>query len=135
MKLVVDANILISALIKDSTTRALLFTLDNPLIAPGQLQEEVDKYRGLVQEKSGLPQEEVDRTIEKLFNQIEVIPRSEIEPYLDEARRETPDRDDAVFVATALAENAAVWSDDTDLQEQDLVPAVTTSELVDQLKG
>jgi len=135
LKLVVDANIFISALIRDSTTRNLIFTLDNPLVAPERLQQEVDKYRGLVQDKSGLTTSEVDRLIEELFNQVEVIPFSEVQTSLDQARQAIPDRDDSVFLATALVEDATVWSDDQDFQEQDLVPDVTTTELIDQING
>jgi len=135
VKLVVDANILISALISDATTRTLLVTLDNQLLAPAQLREEVEGHADLIQDKSGLSAEEVTRSIDRLFDYIEVVPRSDIEPCLDRANRTLgdTDEDDVVFLATALAEDAAIWSDDTDFQEQDLVPVYTTSGIVDEI--
>ena len=50
MELVIDANILFSALIKDSTTSDLLFK--NTLYAPEFIFEEFKKYKEELQKKS-----------------------------------------------------------------------------------
>ena len=36
-----------------------------------------------------------------------------------------------LYVACALARDAGVWSDDSDFDEQDLVPVFTTSEVIE----
>jgi predicted nucleic acid-binding protein len=135
VKLVVDTNVLISALIADSATRTLLATVDVPLLAPERLRDEVEKHTDLIQEKSGLSEDEVEQSVENLFEHIETVPRSEVEPFLQEARREIgeTDEDDVVFLATALAEDANVWSDDTDFQKQGLVPVYTTSDILEEV--
>jgi predicted nucleic acid-binding protein len=54
MKLVIDTNILLSALIKDSTTRKIIIQSEWQLYYPEISFHEVHKYKQLVLEKSGL---------------------------------------------------------------------------------
>ncbi len=135
MKLVVDTNVLISALIADSTTRNLLVGFDEPLLAPERLRNEVEKHTDLIHDKSGLSMDKVKQSVDILFENIETVPRSEVEPFLDEAYEALgdTDEDDVVFLATALAVGASIWSDDTDFQEQSLVPVYTTSEVFEDI--
>ena len=36
------------------------------------------------------------------------------------------DKEDVIFIATALAYNATIWSDDTDFQKQNKIKILTT---------
>jgi predicted nucleic acid-binding protein len=67
-----------------------------------------------------------------LFQYIETVPASEFYPYIKEAEEAVgnTDPDDVLYVACALARDAGVWSDDSDFDDQDLVPAFTTSEVI-----
>lgn len=134
MRFVVDANIVLSGLIADSTTRTLLVEIEHDLLTPAYVYEEIDKYTDLVVEKSGLSPAEVEDLIEILFKRIEVVPRSEVLVSLQEAARimRDVDPDDALYLATALERDAQIWSDDRDYEEQELVPVVTTGEMVEQ---
>lgn len=136
MKLVVDSNVLISAFISDSTTRHLLRDVDAETYAPAKLEREVSKYDDLIQEKSGLSENELDRLKARLFNYVNFVDDEAIEPYRNEAGEAIgeSDPDDVVFLATALARDATVWSDDADFEEQDVVPVVTTSELINRTR-
>ena len=51
MKLVVDANVVISALIADSKTRELIVTLEPDLFTPEFVHEEIGNYEELIVEK------------------------------------------------------------------------------------
>ncbi|MDP2717958.1 MAG: PIN domain-containing protein, partial [Candidatus Micrarchaeota archaeon] len=51
MKLVVDANVLFSALIKDGLTRRVWFSPELELLAPEHLLLEFEKYRAFLRKK------------------------------------------------------------------------------------
>jgi len=132
MKLVIDANVVISALIADSKTRELIVTLEPDLLTPVFVYDEIENYEDLIVEKSGMEPDRVAQFIDLLFQYIEVIPASEFYPAIenaDEAIGET-DPDDVLYLACAMACDAAVWSDDSDFDEQDTVEIYTTSDVI-----
>lgn len=133
MTLVVDTNVLMSALIADSATRTLLRTIDDEIVAPAKLRTELEAYDDLVREKSGLSESELDLLKDRLFEHVEFAPDADIAQYREEATDALADvdPDDVIFLATALAAEGTIWSDDADFQDQDLAPVVTTSEVID----
>ncbi len=54
MKLVIDANVVISALIADSKTRELVVTLEPDLSTFSFVHNEIGDYEDLIVEKSGM---------------------------------------------------------------------------------
>ncbi|WP_225334312.1 PIN domain-containing protein [Halomicrobium urmianum] len=133
MKLVVDANVVISALIADSKTRELVVTLEPDLLTPELVHDEIENYDELIVEKSGMTPDRVTQFIDLLFQYIEVVPAEEFYPHIEEADTaigET-DPDDVLYVACALAKDADVWSDDADFDEQYLVERYSTSDVID----
>ena len=132
MKLVVDANVVISALISDSKTRELLVTLEPDLLTPEVVHDEIERYEDLIVEKSGMDIDRVRQFIDLLFDHIETVPASEFYQYIDQAESAIGDTDpdDVLYVACALGCEASIWSDDSDFAEQELVSVFTTSEVV-----
>jgi predicted nucleic acid-binding protein len=133
MKLVIDANVVISALIADSKTRELIVTLEPDLLTPAFVHEEVENYEELIVEKSGMEPDHVAQFIDLLFQYIEVVPADEFYPAIekaDEAIGDT-DPDDVLYLACAIASDAAIWSDDSDFDEQNLVDTYSTSDVID----
>ena len=133
MRLVVDANVIISALIADSKTRELIVTLDPDLLTPQFVHDEIENYENLIAEKSGMEPRRVQQFVDLLFQYIEVVPADEFSSYIegaDEAIGDT-DPDDVLYVACALANDAHIWSDDSDFEEQDTVEAYSTSDVID----
>ncbi|WP_348611509.1 PIN domain-containing protein [Halobaculum rarum] len=132
MRLVIDANIVISALIADSKTRELIVTLEPDLLTPAFVHDEIENYEDLIVEKSGMEPDRVEQFIELLFQYIEVVPVNEfssaIEP-ADEAIGDT-DPDDVLYLACAVATDAVIWSDDSDFDEQSLVTVYSTSDVI-----
>lgn len=78
MKYVVDANIILSGLISDSMTRRLLVELEDTLLTPAYVHDEIGKYTEMVAEKSGLSPAEVEDLIGIRFERVDVVPRSEV---------------------------------------------------------
>jgi predicted nucleic acid-binding protein len=133
MKLVVDANVVISALIADSKTRELIVTLEPNLLTPEFVHDEIENYEELIVEKSGMVPDRVAQFIDLLFQYIEVVPASEFYPYIEQAEEAIGDTDpdDVLYIACALASDADIWSDDSDFEEQSVVEAHSTSNVID----
>lgn len=115
MDLVVDANVLFSAAIKDSATAELLLRDDLALLAPEYLFEEFVEYRGMLLDRTHRSAEDFDRFVDILNRRITVEPRQTFEEEMEHARRISPDPGDVPYLALALAVNAPLWSDDTAL--------------------
>jgi len=131
MDLVVDANILFVALIKESVTSDLFYKNIFHLFAPEFIFEEFDKYQELLKEKTERTNEEFERLLQILQRRINLIPREEIDPFIEKAREISPDSKDITYVALALRLNCAIWSNDKALKEkQNIVPVYPTHELL-----
>ncbi|MES3516728.1 MAG: PIN domain-containing protein [Natronomonas sp.] len=133
MKLVVDANVAMSALIADSKTRECIVTLEPDLLTPAFVYDEIESYENLIVEKSGLEPDRVEQFIDLLFQYIEVVPADDFHPAIkkaDEAIGDT-DPDDVLYLACAISTDAAIWSDDSDFEQQDLIKRYSTSDVID----
>jgi predicted nucleic acid-binding protein len=74
MKLVIDANVVISALVADSKTRELIVTLKPDLLTPAFVYDELGNYEELIVEKSGMDPDRVAQFIDLLSFSSERIP-------------------------------------------------------------
>ena len=142
--LVVDTNTALSGLI-GGVTRRLLFELDRELCYPEPSLDENHRNRGLIQERAGLSATAIDELLDRLFNQITVIPEAKVirkfetaseatSPHPDaDPDRQFVDRDEGgvVFLAAALAVDGDVWSDDSVFKHQDLVSWFRTQDVVE----
>lgn len=131
MELVVDANVLFSAAIKDSATAALLLRDDIVCRAPDYLFEEFESYRETLLGRTYRDTEDFEQFVGILRRRIEIVPQERFADHEDHARRISPDPGDVPYLALALSLDAALWSDDRELGEQDDVPVLTTTELLD----
>jgi predicted nucleic acid-binding protein len=115
MRLVLDTNILIAALIKDSLTRKFFFFPDLELLLPEYALEEVNRHRAKIARHSRLTYREIDLLLSLLLESVTVVPAKRILPHLmaADALIGDIDKDDVPFVALALAmENDGIWSND-----------------------
>ena len=134
MRLVVDANILFAALIKNSRTADLLFNENLRLCAPLALIEEFLNYGGLILEKTSRSREEFIQTVHLLKEVLEIIPESVYFGFIKEAKTISPDRGDALYFALALSLKCGIWSNEKVLKTQDRVRVYSTKDLLDTLK-
>ncbi|PIN85895.1 DNA-binding protein [Candidatus Woesearchaeota archaeon CG10_big_fil_rev_8_21_14_0_10_44_13] len=133
MILVVDSNILISALIKDSKTREIIVKADQRFLIPEIVIEETRKYKRIIIEKSGMSEEDYNQLLEKLLSYIELVPIEIIENNIKEAVKimENIDKKDAVFIAAALAYlDSKIWSDDRHFERQNRIPVFKTKDIL-----
>lgn len=133
MRLVIDTNRIIAALIKGSTTRRLILLSGIRFVTVGLTLKEINKYKGEILEKTGNSEEELDKILSLLFKKIEVVDDIVIESKMPQARdiMDKIDKDDTKFIALALAtENNGVWSDDKHFRMQKTVTVFTTADLI-----
>lgn len=132
MELVIDANILMSALVmSEGYTYDLIFNDSIKLFAPEFLLDEIEEHKAEILEKSGLSNEEFELFLSLISSRIEFIPYTEFESFVSEAEKIVFDIDDREYVALALKLNCKIWSNDRKLKQQSQVGVYSTSELIE----
>ena len=124
MILVIDSNILLASLIRDSTVRRIIVESGWGFFYPESSFHEIRKYKDLVLEKSGMSEEDYTELLNHLLKHIKLVPEEEIKGNMEEADKLLGkiDPDDVVFLATAFSiENSKIWSDDPHLEKQDKI--------------
>ena len=129
MKLVVDANVLFSALIKDSTSAELLFNENLDLYFPDFIMDEFRKYESIILKKTHRTREQFYGVLNDLNKVIATVQKRDFGRKLAEAKRFCPDKDDVMYFALALEMECALWSNDKKLKCQDRVKIYSTDEL------
>lgn len=136
MRLVLDANRLFAALIKDSIARKILFHPSLEFIAPDYILIELSNHKKELLKKSKLPEDEFDILFQSLFENIIIIPQEEIKSCYERAREimKNIDPDDAVFLAISIcSHNDGIWTEDAHFEKQDVVRVWKTTELMEVL--
>jgi len=130
MQIIVDANPIISLLIKPGKPIEILFIEELELVAPELLFEEIGNNKDLLVEKSRLSEEEIERFIEILKKKIKIIPEEEFLKCKEKAEQICPDEKDITYFALALYLKCPLWSNEKKLKEQNEVMVYATHELI-----
>ncbi|MCF7871883.1 hypothetical protein K9L97_02510 [Candidatus Woesearchaeota archaeon] len=117
MKLIIDANILLAALIKNSKTRELILEKENELLAPDYILKEIKKYKHILKEKTNLNEKDIEHITNFIINKITIINEYELFPYFSKARNITLDKDDWQYFALALKLKIPIWTNDKKLRK------------------
>lgn len=137
MIVVIDTNVIISALIKDSITRKIIVESNLHFKYPQISLQELLKYKGYILDKTGYSKENLEIIMNKLLEHIDLVPLEIIQPWLNASKEimEQIDINDAVFIATSLAlDNSVIWSDDADFERQKVIKILKTKDLVKMFK-
>ena len=132
MRIILDSNILFSALIRDSLTRRLILQYKDFFLFPSLIFDEMAKHRGLLLKKSGLNHEEFIQLLNLLLCKVIVVPKKVLEVHKREAWKivKNIDPDDVLLIACALAYSSSViWSEDKKLKQQSKVRVFSTEEI------
>jgi len=132
MNIVVDTNILFSAIIKDGLIREKLLDLNNNYLIPEFLFEEIYNHKKELIKKAKLFEKELDTLLLRLTKYIRIVPTEMIIKYKKEANKimRNIDPNDSIFIATALSFNCPVWSDDRHLKKQKRIKVYNTKEFI-----
>ncbi len=134
--IVIDTNILISALIKDSITRKILISGLN-FFYPEISLVEINKHQEYISKKSEYDKRTFEAILNTLLDYINLVPLEIIRPKIKAARKimGNIDANDVVFLATALTlDHAVIWSDDADLERQKFIKVLKTKDMIQIFK-
>ncbi len=133
MRLVLDTNILIAALIRNAVTREIITHPELECLMPEFAFQEIKKHQAFILQKSRLSVSAFDLLLDELQSHLTVVPESEI-VHREEASRimDHIDPEDTLFVALALStHNDGIWSEDKHFEKQTRVRVWKTKELIE----
>ncbi|MBI4394465.1 MAG: PIN domain-containing protein [Euryarchaeota archaeon] len=136
MKPVLDTNIVIAALLRDSTSRAILASPVHTFILPEHGRAEIERHLDDLVARMGMSRDEAELLLALITARVETVPESDFRSHLPEARKIMHDLDpeDAVFVAVALSVPCdGIWTQDKALRKQTRVRTFTTAEMVETM--
>ncbi|MBS3121862.1 PIN domain-containing protein [Candidatus Woesearchaeota archaeon] len=127
--IVIDANILFSALIKNSVNAKLIFEEEIILYTPEFIVDEFLKYQEMILKKTSRSKDEFIQIMHMLKDIITIIPKEEYSKFMEEAENLSPDEKDVLYFALALKLKCGIWSNDKKLKTQDKVKIYSTEEI------
>lgn len=131
MKLVVDANVLISCLVKDSIARKILLSDNFSFYSPAFIKEEATKYKEEVCSKAKLSSDDFDLLLTLLLSNITILKENEYASFLEKAKHMIEDQKDVPYLAVALMLNAeGILTQDKDFQRQQQMRIYTLHDIV-----
>lgn len=132
MRIVIDSNIVFSALIKDSENRRIILNYQGLFLFPSFIFEDMNKYKELLLKKSGMNNEDFETLLRLILKKVEIISEDKLTLQREKALEIVKDIDqkDAVFFACALAyPGSIIWSNDRNLKKQSTIKVLDTSEI------
>jgi len=121
-----------SALIRDGKTRAILRDFNANFLFPEYEFQELINHKNEIINKAGFSEREFYILILRLIKHVKIIPADLVRRFCIEAYEiiGAIDKDDVFFIATALAFNCPVWSDDKHFLKQNKIRILTTKDVI-----
>ena len=135
MKVVVDANVVVSALVKPAITREVLLYPYVDYFSPSFLLEEIEEHEPEIKAKAGKNYREA---LDIITKNLVIVDYNSYKSKMKEAEKiiGSIDNDDVQYIALVLSLNAdGIWSYDEDMKRQDSVEVFSTSNLLALIKS
>lgn len=136
-KIIIDSNVLFSALIKNSLTRKIILEYERFFLFPSYIFKEMEKYIKDLFRKSKMKKKDFDLLLNLILYKVNIVENEVLDKYRKDAYEivKCIDPDDVIFIACELAhQNSILWSYDKKLKKQTKVRVLNTSELYSFLK-
>lgn len=130
MKLVVDANVLFSILIKNGKSAEIFISNSFSLYVPEYVFEEIEEHILEILEKTYRTVEEFKAMLDEIKSIATIVPINSFFGCMVEAEKTCPDEYDVPYFALALYLNCGIWSNDSRLKEQNKIRVFSTEELM-----
>lgn len=130
--IVVDASVLVAALLADGRARRTLIHATDRLVVPARILEETRGLLPALSRKSGLPEALLRVVFDDVLPLLTVVPMPLFEGQLSRARdlaRRAHAEGDEHYIALALAMNAPIWTYDHDFQRVPGIQTVGTTDI------
>ena len=137
MIVIIDTNVLFSALMKDSLTRNIILNADEFFLFPSFIFEEMEEHKGELIKKSSLSTKDFSILLQQILKRVLIVPSEILYTHREEALRivKDIDIDDVIFVSCALAyPNSIIWSDDKKLKRITKITVLNTKEIKDKIR-
>ena len=137
MKLIVDTNRLLAAIIKKGKTREILHSKKFDFWTVEGAITEITKHSALLTQKTGLTEQEIKSIYNLLLFDVKIIPEEKIIKKMPEAIQimQKIDETDAIFIAGALAINAdGIYTEDKHFEKQSKIKIFKTTDLIRELQ-
>lgn len=135
MKIVIDSNRVIAALIIEGTTREILFDKYFEFFAPEHIKTEIEKYKEEIMQKSSLSEEDLDILLSLIFEHISIISSHEYISLIESLKNKISDERDLSYLTVCLLIKAeGIWTHDPHFKEQDEFKIYTNIDLLDILR-
>ncbi len=133
MLIVLDSNIFISALIKEGITRKIIMSSKNKFLLPEYSFVEIKRHKEEILSKSELSKNEFFVLMKKLLKYVKIVKKENILKHQERAKTIIGkiDKDDILFIATAIAFKCPIWSDDLHFKIQKEIKVYNTKEFMD----
>lgn len=126
--MVVDANIIFAALIAKGVIADILFTSKYSFYAPEECLYEIQKYESLLKKKTH--RMNIHTVFARLMSHIHFVANKTYKNSKEKATAQSPDPNDAAYLALAHHLKCPLWSDDKELKNQNLVLVINTQEIL-----
>ena len=136
MRLVIDANILVAALLKDATTRQILLIENIEFFAPESLSLEIKSLLNnpKIRKRLKLTDRDLYDLTFAILSRVTLFPEKSFAAFIRQSIPLVTHIEDAPYIALSLALKIPLWSNDSALQEQTSVNVYTTPEVIKLLK-
>jgi predicted nucleic acid-binding protein len=134
MKLVIDTNRIIAALIKDSANRKVLFSDIFILFTPQESLNEIRKYKDYILKKAKMDEADFDKLFNQIVLKVSIVDFEKIRPELEQAERvmKSIDIKDKWFLAVGMALHLdGIWTEDKHFSQQKTLKPFTTKMMLD----
>lgn len=133
MKIVLDTNILIAALLRDSQVRKLISLKNHEFCTPSYVLQEIKEHEEELLTKAHLSKEEFKAILNSITQNISLVSDDQIAESFEKAKQimDSIDKDDTPIIATALAIQAeGILSFDGHFKEQSTIKIFQIAELL-----
>ena len=131
MRILVDTNRIIAALVKQGTTRSILFNEYFEFVTPDYTISEIMRYKEEIKRKARINDAELEILLALIFERITVIPESEYASFIGQCKDEISDPDDIPQLACCLASKAeGIWAHDPHFKKQNKINVFTNIDML-----
>jgi predicted nucleic acid-binding protein len=133
--LIINANVVFSCLLRGKAL-AILFQLydkEIKVVSPQYLTEEVEGRLDKLAKQSQLSRGALSAFALILFSEfIRILPKSEYEQFIEDAKQISPHLKDATYFALSLAfDKAPIWSRELRLKRQKTISVLSDDEVIE----
>ena len=130
MQIVIDANIILSMLIRPGKPIDAFFNDSLEIYAPQLLFKELENNKKEISNKSKLSIDDFNKLYKILKNNIKIIPEEDFIKYKQIAEQICPDPKDIVYFALSIYLKAPLCTNEKKLREQNEIKIYATHELI-----